>query len=196
MNQQVFSKFNVYDQIGYLHVGSIGLLVIYLDTVLLNYEFPKFDLKTAIIWLIVAYFLGHIIQAVANVIIREKKEDFNQQEKRILKIAEEFYGVKELPDGEIWNLCYMTALAKDITGQISSFNAYYSLYRGWLVIFAIESMFLLIYVILFFSLSNLMWLIVSFLLAVLCYRRSKRFYKYLRTKVLQTFLIIKTLKLQ
>jgi hypothetical protein len=104
MNQQVFSKFNVYDQIGYLLVGSIGLLVIYLDTVLLNYEFPKFDLKTAIIWLIVAYFLGHIIQAVANVIIREKKEDFNQQEKRILKIAEEFYGIKELPDGEIWNL--------------------------------------------------------------------------------------------
>lgn len=196
MSQQIFSKFNVYDQIGYLLVGSIGLLVIYFDTVLLNYEFPKYDLKTAIIWLIVAYFLGHIIQAVANVIIREKKEDFNPQEKRILKIAEKFYGMKELLDGEIWNLCYMTALTKDITGQISSFNAYYSLYRGWLVIFAIESVFLLIYVILFFSLSNLIWLMVSFLLAVLCYRRSKRFYRYLRTKVLQTFLIIKALKLQ
>lgn len=194
MNQQIFSKFNVYDQIGYLLVGSIGLLVIYLDTILLNYKFPKFDLKTAIIWLIVAYFLGHIIQAVANVIIREKKEDFNKQEKRILKIAEEFFGMKELSDGEIWNLCYMTALAKDISGQVSSFNAYYSLYRGWLMIFTIESVFLLVCVILFFSLPTLIWLIVSFLLVVLFYRRSKIFYKYLRAKALQTFLIIKTLK--
>lgn len=196
MNQQMFSKFNVYDQIGYLLVGSIALLVMYLDTILLNYKFPKFDLKTAIIWLIIAYFLGHIIQAVANVFIKEKKEDFNEQEKRILKIAEEFFGMKGLPDGEIWNLCYMTALAKDVTGQISSFNAYYSLYRGWLIIFTIESVFLLVYVILFFSLPVIIWLMVSFLLAILCYRRSKRFYRYLRIKVLQTFLIINALKIQ
>jgi len=195
MNQQIFSKFNVYDQIGYLMVGSIGLLVIYLDTILLNYKFPKFDLKTAIIWFIVAYFLGHIIQAIANVIIREKKEDFNKQEKRILDIAEEFFGIKDLSDGEIWNLCYMTALAKDITGQITSFNAYYSLYRGWLMVFTIETVFLIVYVILFFSLPTIIWLMVSFLLVVLFYRRSKRFYNYLRAKVLQTFLIIKTLKL-
>lgn len=196
MNQQIFSKFNVHDQIGYLMVGSIGLLVIYLDTILLNYKFPKFDLETAIIWFIVAYFLGHIIQAIANVIIREKKEDFNKQEKRILDIAEEFFGIKDLSDGEIWNLCHMTALAKDITGQITSFNAYYSLYRGWLIVFAIETVFLIVYVILFFSLPTIIWLMVSFLLVVLFYRRSKRFYNYLRAKVLQTFLIIKTLKLQ
>ena len=195
MNQQIFSKFNVYDQIGYLMVGSIGLLVIYLDTILLNYKFPIFDLKTAIIWFIVAYFLGHIIQAIANVIIREKKEDFNKQDKRILDIAEEFFGIKDLSDGEIWNLCYMTALAKDITGQITSFNAYYSLFRGWLLIFTIETAFLIVYVILFFSLPTIIWLMVSFLLVVLFYRRSKRFYNYLRAKVLQTFLIIKTLKL-
>jgi len=195
MNQQIFSKFNVYDQIGYLMVGSIGLLVIYLDTILLNYKFPKFDLKTAIIWFIVAYFLGHIIQAIANVIIREKKEDFNKQEKRILDIAEEFFGIKDLSDGEVWNLCYMTALAKDITGQIASFNAYYSLYRGWLMVFTIETVFLIVYAILFFSLPIIIWLMVSFLLVVLFYRRSKRFYNYLRAKVLQTFLIIKTLKL-
>ena len=122
MNQQIFSKFNVYDQIGYLMVGSIGLLVIYLDTILLNYKFPKFDLKTAIIWFIVAYFLGHIIQAIANVIIREKKEDFNKQEKRILDIAEEFFGIKDLSDGEIWNLCYMTA-SKFFVGTVGNFSS-------------------------------------------------------------------------
>ena len=195
MTQQVFSKFNVYDQIGYLLVGSIALLVIYLDTILLNYKFPKFDLRVAIIWLIIAYFLGHIIQAVANVFIKEQKEDFNDQEKGILDTAKEFFGIKELSDGEIWNLCYMTALAKDVTGQISSFNAYYSLYRGWLVVFTFESVFLLIRVILFFSLANIAWLIISLVLVILFYRRSKRFYTYLRAKVLQTFLIIKTLKL-
>ena len=195
MNHQIFSKFNVYDQIGYLLVGSIGLLVIYLDTILLNYKFPRFDLRTAIIWLIVAYFLGHIIQAVANVLIKEKKEDFNEQEKTILDIAKEFFGIEQLSDGEIWNLCYMTAFAKDITGQISSFNAYYSLYRGWLTVFIFESVFLLIRVILFFNLANIAWLIISLVLVILFYRRSKRFYTYLRAKVLQTFLIIKTLKL-
>jgi len=195
MTQQVFSKFNVYDQIGYLLVGSIALLVIYLDTILLNYKFPKFDLRAAIIWLIIAYFLGHIIQAVANVFIKEQKEDFNDQEKGILDTAKEFFGIKELSDGEIWNLCYMTALAKDVTGQISSFNAYYSLYRGWLMVFTFESVFLLIRVILFFSLANIAWLIISLVLVILFYRRSKRFDTYLRAKVLQTFLIIKTLKL-
>lgn len=195
MTQQVFSKFNVYDEIGYLLVGSIALLVIYLDTILLNYKFPKFDLRAAIIWLIIAYFLGHIIQAVANVFIKEQKEDFNDQEKRILDTAKEFFGIKELSDGEIWNLCYMTALVKDVTGQISSFNAYYSLYRGWLMVFTFESVFLLIRVILFFSLANIVWLIISLVLVILFYRRSKRFYTYLRAKVLQTFLIIKTLKL-
>lgn len=195
MTQQIFSKFNVYDQIGYLLVGSIALLVIYLDTILLNYKFPKFDLRATIIWLIIAYFLGHIIQAVANVFIKEQKEDFNDQEKGILDTAKEFFGIKELSDGEIWNLCYMTALAKDVTGQVSSFNAYYSLYRGWLMVFTFESVFLLIRVILFFSLANIAWLIISLVLVILFYRRSKRFYTYLRAKVLQTFLIIKTLKL-
>jgi|Wag4MinimDraft_1082647.scaffolds.fasta_scaffold00816_2 hypothetical protein len=195
IDQRLFPKFNVYDQIGYLLVGSIGLLVIYVDSIFLNFKFPKFDLDTSIIWVVVAYFLGHMVQAVANVFIRENKEDFNEQEKRILKIMEEFYGIKalSLSYGEIWNLCYMISLAKDITGQISSFNAYYSLYRGWLIIFAIESVFLLIHLILFFNLSRLIWLMISFSLTVLCYQRSKRFYRYLKTKVIHTSLIIKIL---
>ena len=54
MNQQVFSKFNLYDQIGYFLVGSIALLVIYLDTVMTNHKFVPFDLKMSFIWIIVA----------------------------------------------------------------------------------------------------------------------------------------------
>lgn len=195
MNQQIFSKFNIYDQIAYLMVGSIGLLVIYLDTILLKQHFPKFDLKYIIIWLIFAYFLGHIIQSFANIFIKEKKDDFNEKEKSILDIANKLFNVKELSHGEIWNFCYMTALANDVTGQISSFNSYYSLYRGWLIVFLIESLFLLICVFLFFNLLNIVLLLVSMLLAFLFYRRSKRFYKYLRTKVLQTFIIIKNFEI-
>lgn len=195
MGNKLFSKFNTYDQIGYLLVGSIALLLIYSDALLLNYTLPKLDLGSAVIWLIVAYFLGHIIQAVANVFIKEKKADFNQQEKSILNTAKKFFNTEEISDHETWNLCYMAALAKDATGQISSFNAYYSLYRGWLMLFIFQSVFLLIHLVFFFHLLSTLWLIISVLLALLFYRRSKRFYTYLRTKVLQTFLLIKALEL-
>ncbi len=195
MTQRIFSKFNIYDQIGYLLVGSIALLVIYLDALLLDYKVPTLNLSGAIVWIIVAYFLGHIIQAVANVFIKEKKPDFNQQEKSILTTAKKFFNTEEISDHEAWNLCYMAALAKDATGQISSFNAYYSLYRGWLILFILQSVFLLIRLVFFFHLLSTLWLIISVLLAVLFYKRSKRFYTYLRTKVLQTFLLIKALEL-
>lgn len=195
MTQQIFSKFNVYDQIGYLLVGSIALLVIYLDALLLDYEFPTLSLSGAIIWIIVAYFLGHIIQAVANVFIKEKKADFNQQEKNILSTAKKFFNTEEISDYEAWKLCYMAALAKDATGQIGSFSAYYGLYRGWLILFILQSVFLLIHLVFFFHLLSMLWLIISILLALLFYRRSKRFYTHLRTKVLQTFLLIKALEL-
>lgn len=195
MNHRMFSKFNVYDQTGYLLVGAVGLLVMYLDFLLLHYEFPAWDLGTAVIWLVAAYFLGHVVQAVANVFIREKKEDFDPREKRILETARKFFGVEDISNREVWNLCHMAALAKDATGQISSFNAYYGLYRGWLVVFVLESIFLLIHAIRFLAVPNVLWLVVSASLAFLFYRRSKRFYAYLREKVLQTFLVVRALKL-
>jgi len=196
MHKQILSKFNVYDQIGYLMVGSISLIVIYLDSLFLDFRFPKFDLNSSIIWLILTYFLGHIIQSIANIIIKEKKEDFNEKEKKILEIAREFFEIKNLSEGEVWNLCYMMAFAKDITGQISTFNAYYSLYRGWLVIFALESLFLLLLNIFkWFNFAYLILFLLSAFLTILFFRRKKRFYSYLKIKVLQTFILLRKVEL-
>ena len=177
-------------------VGSISLIVMYLDSLFYDFEFPKFDLNSSIIWLIVAYFLGHIIQSTANIIIKEKKEEFNEKEKKILEIAKEFFEIKNLSEGEVWELCYMIAFAKDITGQISTFNAYYSLYRGWFVIFALESLFLLaLNISKWFNFGHLILFLLSCFLTILFFKRKKRFYGYLKIKVLQTFILLRKEKL-
>lgn len=196
MQKQLLSKFNVYDQVGYLLVGSISLIVLYLDSLFFDFGFPKFDLNSSIIWLIITYFLGHIIQSIANIIIKEKKEDFNEKEKKILEIAKEFFEIKNLSEEEVWNLCYMMAFAKDITGQISTFNAYYSLYRGWFVIFVLESLFLLpLNIFKWFNFTYLILFLISNFLTILFFRRKKRFYSYLKIKVLQTFILLRKVEL-
>jgi len=196
MQKQLLSKFNVYDQVGYLLVGAISLIVLYLDSLFFDFRFPKFDLNSSIIWLIVTYFLGHVIQSIANIIIKEKKEDFNEKEKKILEIAKEFFEIKNLSEREVWNLCYMMAFAKDITGQISTFNAYYSLYRGWFVIFVLESLFLLLLNIFkWFNFTYLILFLISNFLTILFFRRKKRFYSYLKIKVLQTFILLRKVEL-
>lgn len=195
MYKQILSKFNVYDQVGYLMVGSVSLIVLYLDSLFLDVIFPKFDLNSSIIWLIATYFLGHVIQSIANIIIKEKKEDFNEKEKKILEIAKEFFDIKNLSEGEIWSLCYMMAFAKDVTGQISTFDAYYSLYRGWFVIFALESLFLLLLNLFkWFNFTYLILFLISNFLTILFFRRKKRFYSYLKIKVLQTFILLRKVK--
>ena len=195
MNLMTFSKFNIYDHVGYLVVGAVGILLFYFNLTLLNITwFPKFDLSTFIIWVIIAYFTGHLIQAIANIFIKERKEEFSEDEKRILNIARDFFEIKDLPDSEIWNLCYMLGVAKDVTGQIQAFNAYYSLYRGWFIVFVGETIFLLGCIFFFFSWKNLVFLALSGLIAFLFFLRLKRFYHYLKSKVFHTFIIIKRIE--
>lgn len=194
MENKLFSKFSFYDQIAYVLVGSIVLLVIAFDFWLLGFNIPKLNGAELIILFIIAYFLGHLIQSIANLIIKEKKDDFSKQDQEILNIARESFGFKEKTDNEIYRFCYMISLSKDISGQVQSFNAYYSLYRGWFTLFIFQSLFLVYYFIsIFFSLKALFLLITSIGVAVLFYFRLKRFYKYSREKTLQTFLIIKKL---
>ncbi len=81
-------KFNIYDQLGYLLVGSILVLVAYFDSILLDiYYLPKLNLSTFIIWIIITYFLGHFVQMIANIFIKEKKENFSENQKQLLNIA-------------------------------------------------------------------------------------------------------------
>jgi len=191
---QIFSKFNLYDQIGYLLVGSIALMLAYVDFSVFNVSFPNFNLTNLPLWVVVAYFLGHVIQAVANILIREKKEDFDESEKEILDLARKYFSTEKGTDGEVWNLCYMLASAKDVSGQIQSFNAYYSLYRGWFIVFAVESLLIAAFTLYSFNLPKIVFLLISSITAILFYRRLKRFYVYLRSKVLQTFIIVRILE--
>lgn len=189
-----FSKFNVYDQIGYLLVGAVVLMLAYINFSVFDISFPDFNLTNLPLWIVVAYFFGHVIQAVANILIREKKEDFSEREKEILDLARKYFGLEKGSDGEIWNLCYMFASAKDISGQIQAFNSYYSLYRGWFIVFALESLLITGYILYSFTLIKVVFLFICSVIAILFYRRLKRFSNYLRIKVLQTFILIKTLE--
>jgi hypothetical protein len=205
MEQKIFSKFNVYDQIGYLMVGAVALLLLVFNT---SYFFQvttlPFNLDTFLAWFIAAYFTGHLAQGIANLIndikllrflVPENKGDFDNKQKEILQQAKEFFGLHKQDDNRVWNLCYMFANAKDITGQVQAFNSYYSLYRGWLVVFVLESLFLVYFLFSAYNWKVLLLFLWSVFLAIIFYRRSKRFWKYTRNKVLETFVIVKILNL-
>ena len=74
----ISNKFSFYDQIGYLLVGSIALLLIAGNMWLTNgsESLPSFALQIILVWMVVAYFLGHLVQSVANIIIIEKKDSY------------------------------------------------------------------------------------------------------------------------
>lgn len=204
MDQKIFSK-NLYDQIGYIMVGSVGVLVVVFNVVFFYHmTLPPFTLDTAIIWLVIVYFVGHLVQGIANLInklpllkylIREKKQEFTEQEREILQKAKDYFGVEKQDDSRLWNLCYVLATAKDLTGQVQAFNANYSLYRGWLVIFFLQSIYLIALLITSFCAEKLLILIISVFLCYIFFSRARRFWRYTTRKALETFMIIKTLEL-
>ena len=198
MENKIFTKFNIYDQVGYLLVGSIALLVLVFDFHLFNKIslLPGLSTTTLIVWFVLAYFLGHIFQAIANLIVKEDKNKFTDSEKEIIEEAKNYFKVEKQSLNEIYYLCYMLAFAKDITGQVKSFGAYYGLYRGWFTIFILESFFIFILLIInWFNFWFLTILILSIIISFLFFRRLKRFYNYSRAKTLQTFMLIKKLEL-
>ncbi len=205
MEQKVFSKFNIYDQIGYLMVGAVALLTLVFNAVyFFQVTIPPFNLDTFLAWFIAAYFIGHLVQGIANsvngikllkFIIAENKEDFNDGQKEILQQAKEYFNLQKQDQNKLWSLCYMFASAKDITGQVQSFNSYYSLYRGWLIVFTIETLFLLYFLIFAYSQIVLTLFIFSLICSFIFYKRSKRFWIHTRNKVFETFVIVKKLGL-
>jgi len=205
MEQKIFSKLNIYDQIGYLMVGAIALLVLVFNRVyFFKLTIPLFDINTFLVWFIVAYFLGHLIQGIANLVssikllrflIPEDKGNFNDKQKEVLEQAREYFGLQKQDENRLWNFCYMFANAKDITGQVQVFNSYYSMYRGWLVIFILESLFLFYFLISAYEWKTLFLFLTSVFLAVIFSRRSRRFWNYTRNKVLETFVIVKKLNI-
>lgn len=204
ITESLMSKLNLYDHIGYLLVGSIGLLILTYDLWLLEKSniMPVVTFENAIIWLVVTYFTGHVVQAIANVvtgwtkkILKEDKDSYSSADQAILKDAKVWFGFKDMTDRETFQYCYMLACAKDITGHVTAFNAYYSLYRGWLVIFTIQTGFLVIYLILNWPNWNLLFPVAgSAALTYLMNNRRRRFWQYLGSKVLQTFVVLRRIE--
>lgn len=203
MENKLFSKFNIYDQFGYLMVGSIGLIVMALDLYMLkmtNY-LPLFNTQTFFCWFIGSYFMGHVFQSISNIKIfkfdtDDNRSNFLESEKEILTQAKEYFAVDQQSWNELYLLCYMLATAKDITGHVQTFNAHYSLYRGWFIIFLIESVISFVLSIKYrFQFNFILLLIISICLTYLFYRRSNKFYKYSRAKTLQTFILVKKLNI-
>lgn len=205
MENKIFTKFNLYDQIGYLMVGTIAVMVIVFNFIYFyQVRIISFNLDNFLIWFITTYFIGHFIQGICNIIneipilnllIKEKKEEFNSEEKALLQQAKSFFKLKEQNKNKLWNYCYMLACAKDATGQVTLFNAYYSLYRGWLTIFFLQSLFLLYFLITKHNIQIFILFLLSIFLSLVFYKRSKRFWKYLRNKVFDTFILVKALNL-
>ncbi len=204
MEQKIFSKFNIYDQIGYLMVGAITVFVVLFDAFyFFSFDIPTFDLDSFLIWFVVVFLSGHFVQGIANLIsdipllkrlIREDKTNFEDNEKEILQKAKQYFDVEQKSEEKLWNLCYTLAFAKDITGQVQAFNAYYGLYRGWFVTFFLQSLFLFYFLVTSYNFYILILFLASIFSAFLFHRRMKRFWKNLRKKVLETFIVLKTFK--
>jgi hypothetical protein len=162
----VASKFNFYDFLGYIIPGSFLTLVFaYLlfsslgETDVLVKNLSGFG--ETIIFLVIGYFVGHLIQVRGAWIEREEKkrwggwfsiqflrkdnnhytEDFKR---RLKESAEKQFGIVEIKGGrkeirdrryqEIFQLCYTSVVQKGASGQADIFNAICLMLRGILAV--------------------------------------------------------------
>lgn len=193
MQNTFLSKFNVYDLFGYILVGGLGLLLLVLDMHLLDLgnRVPTFSLESLVGWFVVAFFMGHLAQAIAATLSRIEKSEFGCFEKRILEQAKDYFKLDHSSLNQVFRLCYMLSLQKDQTGQVLAFNALYGLYRGWQTIFSLQSCFLLVlFLANWFDSAYFVMVILSTVVSLLLYARSRRFFFYFRSKVLQMSYIV------
>jgi hypothetical protein len=198
---KTFSSFSLYDNFAYLLVGAILIALIGFDArYFFHFNLITADFLGVTTSIVVAYFLGHVVQALANIItatpilgklLREGKAEFSSEDKEILNDARAYFHREKANDAETFRLCTMLTTANDVAGQIKPFNAYYSLCRGWFVVFLLQSAFSVFALIEFPSTLGWLTLFVSIIIAILMQRRAKRFWNYFRRKVFETFIIIK-----
>ena len=192
----ISNKFSFYDQIGYLLVGSIALLMIAGNMWLFNRSesLPSFALQTILVLMVVAYFLGHLVQSVANIIIIEKKDSYTISERKTLDAVRAYFDNSDWSDREAFQHCYILSCGKDIAGHVAAFNAYYSLYRGWLLLFSFEAVYLAVHTIInWFSLELFLLTLASLGIAFLMHYRRRLYWNYVTSKTLQTFIVFRKL---
>ncbi|PLX27142.1 hypothetical protein C0583_04550 [Candidatus Parcubacteria bacterium] len=201
--QYNFSKFNLYDQIGYLVVGAYAILVVYLNVVyILSISLP-FDISVLIVYFIISYILGHVIQGSVNLagkipilkfFFKENKKDFNSYEKAVLKKARSLIIDDEIQEhcdeSKVWSICNLFVLLRDTTGQIQVFNSNYGLYRGLYFTSFVQVVFMLLVLFWQFSQNNFLLTLFFIFLLFVFLNRANRFWGYLRVKTLDLFLVL------
>ena len=187
MSANLFSKFSLYDQIGYVAVGAVALVLVQVDFWAWNIASPRIDfgLGEAFILLVVAYFLGHLFQTLSNLFIREKEVPFSETEKGLLKTVRDSYSLPDLTDQQAYGVAIVIATQADTSGQVQSFGASYGLYRGWSTVFACQSLVTLVLAAVhWFDLVLTLTLLTSAAITFLMMQRAGRFFRYSRTKTL------------
>lgn len=189
----MINKFNLYDQIAYILVGGVTIIYSYIGLALLDKStiLPKIDLANSVVWTLGTYYLGHIVQALANIVVKENKSDFTTEEKSLLERVKSHFKSESNDYSHIFQLAYQKTLISENSSYIQTFNANYGLYRGWFISTILACIFFLyILVVNWFSILALSLFISLLLVTYLLHNRRVRFYNYIRAKVLQNIEII------
>lgn len=184
--------------------GAIATLLIVMDLIMFTgIAMPDMTIASAAVWIAIAYFVGHLLQMMTNVIrdIRiipmlnwETHQKFMSHETQLLDHARTIFKAEHLQIEQLWNLCYMFAASKDTTNQVEAFSAYYNLYRGWFMAFFMQTAIFLFAFTLTLESEGLDLSFVSLAITLLLYRRTKLFFQYLRDKVFGIFTIATTVQ--
>lgn len=185
-------QLSIYEQLGYLLVGYAALLVLGLDTHLVGSSLPILQSLGTVPGLIIAYILGNVIQAVANLFIEEKKNEFSETEAELLDKAAAYFRVPKGDRSLVFKLCHLFVLEKQRSGQTATFNAMYGMYRGWLVVAATQLVVLVVFLISEPTPPGLtmLCLIGSAAATSLLKQRVNRFSSYFREKVILGFVVL------
>lgn len=200
------SKLTLYDHFGYIFVGLYQFLFTFIFFSLVNQKrFPDlvtfFTFEKSVMLILYSYLIGHIIQAVANFLIKEKKDGNNEELGYIMDNAKKYFDLPpQMSAKYAFQYCYLFVLANDMSSHVTLFNSLYSLYRGFFVSSIINSISFSILLVLSFiiesftSLRSNNWLyllvISQFFFCWLFHNRKRRFFIYLEEKTLIAFDIL------
>ncbi len=161
-------RFNFYDFVGYIIPGTLGTLftVAFLNRVLGVGELSLDSISGfsgTLLFLILIYFVGHVIQALGRIVEQKEVERWggwpserflrpedtrysSEFKEQLLGTAMEYFTVKPVTAEagserirqwrqELFGLCYALIVQKGVAQHTETYNGIYGLWRGLLVSF-------------------------------------------------------------
>lgn len=202
-------QFDFYDYLAHMFVGVYfftftAIAAVFWSGIKFSTLF-KWMSGNIVLLLILAFLLGHVIQAISNFFDPWENNYGNKPDtltERIYLKARKFFGLpSEYDDKKVWTYCYLHVLSNDETGHIKRFNSLSGLYRGLRASSKVVGSLLAIYLLsrffttsLFLSSGDPLAFRNSFLLMMLLFfmshlfgTRKKSFNRTLSEKVLMIF---------